>query len=123
VRVGVSLTQAISNLNGTDSYGYDPAGHRVWKQGPDSVTHVYYNGPDGKPLADFSFNPQTEQVQGGSPMLYFAGKRVDNAAVEDRLETAVIENGHGPHAKAGDTTQGTYKSIIKWLKICDTSMP
>jgi len=87
------LTQAISNLNGTDNYGYDPAGHRVWKQGPDGVTHVYYNGLDGKPLADFSFNPQTQQVQGGSPMLYFAGKRVDNAAVEDRLGTAVVENG------------------------------
>jgi RHS repeat-associated protein len=87
------LTQAISNLNGTDNYGYDPAGHRVWKQGPDGVTHVYYNGLDGKPLADFSLNPQTQQVQGGSPMLYFAGKRVDNAAVEDRLGTAVVENG------------------------------
>jgi hypothetical protein len=26
-------------------------------------------------------------------MLYFAGRRVDNAAVEDRLGTAVVENG------------------------------
>jgi len=83
----------LSNLNGTNSYGCDPAGHRVWKQGPDGVTHVYYNGLDGKPLADFSLNPQTQQVQGGSPMLYFAGRRVDNAAVEDRLGTAVVENG------------------------------
>jgi hypothetical protein len=30
-------------------------------------------------------------------MLYFAGKRVDNAAVEDRLGTAVVENGPAAH--------------------------
>jgi RHS repeat-associated protein len=87
------LTQAISNLNGTESYGYDPAGHRLWKQGPDGVTHVYYNGLDGQPLADFYYSAQDQQVHGGTPMLYFAGKRVDNAAVEDRLGTAVVENG------------------------------
>ncbi len=29
------LTQATSNLNGTESYGYDAAGLRLWKQGPD----------------------------------------------------------------------------------------
>jgi YD repeat-containing protein len=38
------LTQATSNLNGTESYGYDAAGLRLWKQGPDGVTHVFYNG-------------------------------------------------------------------------------
>jgi RHS repeat-associated protein len=85
------LTQATSNLNGTESYGYDAAGLRLWKKGPDLVTHVFYNGLDGKPLADFYLSGGT--VQGGDPMVYFAGKRVDNGSVEDRLGTAVMENG------------------------------
>jgi RHS repeat-associated protein len=84
------LTQATSNLNGTESYGYDPAGYRVWKQGPDTVIHVFYNGGDGKPLADFHWDTGLGAARGGDPNLYFAGKRVDNAAVEDRLGTAVV---------------------------------
>ena len=35
------MTQAVSNLNGTENYGYDPAGLRVWKQGPDGKIHVF----------------------------------------------------------------------------------
>jgi len=54
----------------------------------DSIIHVYYNGLDGKPLADFYLSGS---VQGGDPMVYFAGKRVDNVSVEDRLGTAVVE--------------------------------
>ena len=50
---------------------------------------VHYNGLDGKPLADFYL--QSGSVQGGTPMVYFAGKRVDNGSVEDRLGTAVVE--------------------------------
>ena len=72
-------------------YQYDAAGMRLWKQGPDGVTHVYYNGLDSKPLADFYLS--SGSVQGGAPMVYFAGKRVDNQSVEDRLGTAVVEGG------------------------------
>jgi len=56
----------------------------------DSVIRVYYNGLDGKPLADFYLSGS---VQGGDPMVYFAGKRVDNVSVEDRLGTAVAQTG------------------------------
>ncbi len=83
------MVQAVSNLNGTESYGYDPGGLRVWKQGPDGVLHVFYNGLDGKPLVDFTL-ASGGAVQGGTPMVYFAGKRVDNGSVEDRLGTAGI---------------------------------
>ena len=69
------MTQAVSNLNGTERYGYDPEGMKVWQQGPDGVLHVYFNGVDGKPLGDFTgtsyfngsytvYNP----VGGGTPM-------------------------------------------------------
>ena len=85
------LTQAVSNLNGAENYGYDAAGLRLWKQGPDGVTHVFYNGLGGKPLADFYL--ASGSVQGGTPMVYFAGKRVDNQSVEDRLGTAVVQGG------------------------------
>jgi hypothetical protein len=106
------LTQAISNLNGAESYGYDPAGHRLWKQGPDGVTHVYYNGPNGQPLADFYYSAQDQQVHGGTPMLYFAGKRVDNAAVEDRLgqqRMAFFPYGEQRTGTATDVHYATYK--------------
>ena len=89
--VGNRLTQAQSNLNAVESYGYDASGLRLWKQGPDGVTHVFYNGLDSKPLADFYL--ASGSVQGGTPMVYFAGKRVDNQSVEDRLGTAVVEGG------------------------------
>ena len=87
------LTQAVNtNFNETDNYGYDPAGLRLWKQSmTDSIIHVYYNGLDGKPLADFYLS--SGSVQGGTPMVYFAGKRVDNGSVDDRLGTAVVEGG------------------------------
>jgi len=72
-------------------YGYDTAGLRLWKQSmTDSIIHVFYNGLDGKPLADFYLSGS---VQGGDPMVYFAGKRVDNGSVEDRLGTAVAQTG------------------------------
>ena len=70
---------------------YDAAGLRLWKQSIDLVTHVFYNGLDGKPLADFYL--QNGSVQGGTPMVYFAGKRIDNGSVEDRLGTAVVQSG------------------------------
>jgi len=83
---------ATSCPGGQFTEGYDAAGLRLWKQSmTDSVVHVFYNGPDGKPLADFYL--QGGSVQGGSPMVYFAGKRVDNNSVEDRLGTGVVENG------------------------------
>ena len=96
------MTQAVSNLNGTERYGYDPEGMKVWQRGPDGVLHVYFNGVDGKPLGDFTgtsyfngsytvYNP----VGGGTPMVYFAGKRIDNNTVEDRVATAVAEGGQG----------------------------
>ena len=87
------MTQAVNtNFNETDNYGYGPTGLRLWKQSmTDSIIHVYYNGLDGKPLADFYLS--SGSVQGGTPMVYFAGKRVDNQSVEDRLGTAVVEGG------------------------------
>ena len=105
------LTQATSNLNGTESYGYDAAGLRLWKQGPDGVTHVFYNGLDGKPLAEFY--PQGGSVRGGDPMVYFAGKRVDNGSVEDRLGTAVVENGQDRMAyfPYGELRSGTSTEV------------
>ena len=105
------LTQATSNLNGTESYGYDAAGLRLWKKGPDLVTHVFYNGPGGKPLAEFY--PQGSSVRGGTPMVYFAGKRVDNSSVEDRLGTAVVENGQDRMAyfPYGELRSGTSTEV------------
>ena len=44
-----------------------------------------------KMLGDFYL--QSSNVRGGSPVVYFAGKRVDIQSVEDRLGTAVLENG------------------------------
>jgi RHS repeat-associated protein len=87
------LVQATTNLNGTEHYGYGLDGLRVWKQGPDGIIHVLYNGSGGKPLADFYFDTGNNGVRGGAPMVYFAGKRVDNRSVEDRLGTGVVEGG------------------------------
>ena len=111
------LTQAVSNLNGAENYGYDAAGLRLWKQGPDGVTHVFYNGLGGKPLADCYL--ASGSVQGGTPMVYFAGKRVDNQSVEDRLGTARVEGGtasvaHYPYGELSSPTSAelqfaTYK--------------
>jgi len=112
------MIQAVNNsFTETDNYGYDAAGLRLWKQGPDLVTHVYYNGLDGKPLADFYLS--SGSVQGGSPMVYFAGKRVDNQSVEDRLGTARVEGGtasvaHYPYGELSSPTSAevqfaTYK--------------
>ena len=105
------LIQATSNLNGTESYGYDAAGLRLWKKGPDGVTHVFYNGLNGKPLAEFY--PQGGSVRGGDPMVYFAGKRVDNSSVEDRLGTAVVENGQDRMAffPYGELRSGTSTEV------------
>jgi RHS repeat-associated protein len=107
------LIQATSNLNGTESYGYDAAGLRLWKKGPDLVTHVFYNGLNGKPLADFYYSTQDQQVEGGDPMVYFAGKRVDNGSVEDRLGTAVVENGQDRMAyfPYGELRSGTSTEV------------
>jgi RHS repeat-associated protein len=108
------LTQATNTLfTQTDNYGYDAAGLRLWKQGPDGVIHVFYNGPDGKPLADFYFDTGNNGVRGGAPMVYFAGKRVDNGSVEDRLGTAVVEGGTNAMAyfPYGEQRSGTASEV------------
>jgi hypothetical protein len=53
-------------------------------------------------------------------MLYFAGKRVDNAAVEDRLGTAVVENGQQRMAffpygsqRSGTSSQVQYETYTR----------
>ena len=95
----------------------DPEGIKVWQQGPDGVLHVYFNGVDGKPLGDFTgtsyfngsytvYNP----VGGGTPMVYFAGKRIDNNTVEDRSATAVVAGGQAmkffPYGEVRSGTAG-----------------
>ena len=44
-------------------------------------------------MADFYCDTVNQAVQGGIPMVYFAGKRVDNSSVEDRHGTGVVEGG------------------------------
>ncbi len=85
---------AVHTYNGTELYGYDPSGRRVWKQEP-SRTLVYFHGEEGNLLAtygdgiDYDYN------------VYFGGKLIWAEASQglaagpvslDRMGSVVLRN-------------------------------
>ncbi len=55
--------------------------------------HVYFNGLDGKPLAEFWL--EDGEVAGGEAMVYFAGNRLANQPNSSHLRGEVVVTDHG----------------------------
>jgi len=61
--------QAVHTYNGTEQYGYDPSGQRVWKQ-TSSRSMVYFYGVDGTLLGTYGDGADSDYN------VYFAGKQI-----------------------------------------------
>ena len=94
------LTQAISSLNGTERYVYDPGNQRVWKEGK-----VYFYGVEGNLLGTYGDGANSDYN------VYFGGKLVWQEAAaglaahpvnSDRLASTVK---HFPYGEEPTTTQ------------------
>jgi RHS repeat-associated protein len=89
------LTQAVHTTNGTELYGYNPFGQRVWKKWATGGEEVFLYGPDGRLLVRLGVWDTYNQspalfLAASKPHIYFAGIRVsseDLAGVHDRLGT------------------------------------
>jgi RHS repeat-associated protein len=98
------LTQATDSSNGTETYNYDTANQRVWKQGG-LTAGMYFYGVDGNLLTSGGW-----PLNDGNYNVYFAGNLIWAEAsqwlparpvVEDRLGSTVT---HFPYGEEASTT-------------------
>ena len=114
------LTQAEHTTNGTERYGYDPLGRRVWKQwagggGFEGTYEVFFYGVKGELLASFQYagGPSYSTGLRQGPMYYFAGRKFWTGTTqgnwEDRLGSKVNTSGtYFPYGDQPLTQYATY---------------
>jgi RHS repeat-associated protein len=98
------LVQATDTTNGTDQYGYDPAGRRVWKHQGD-FDYVSFYSVDGTVLGTYLDTGAGFGYGEGGLNVYFAGKLVAMRMYSWAGGVAAHEDRLGSVARRGSTNR------------------